>query len=347
MRHPHNGPLRASGRQLARPRPSEGTPAGRSLRLQILGAGVLAVAGVAVFAMLDSEPEVNQADDTAPVQVEAQARVAEPKAPVVEGKQVAEALGAPTSDAVRQPAAVPPAVAAAAPAPPPPAPLETFPPAPPPAVAAPLPADPPAALAYAPPPAPPAPAAPEPAPPAEPVATAALDTPQPPPSAAPAATPALGEGLVTAAKNAPTDCLPPELVAVLADVAARFGPVTTVSTSRLNTDNHSPGSVRDKLHGACKAVDFKVQGRLEPVLAYLRTRKEVNGINSYRNRLIHIDFNERHAVAGAPAPVRRRAWPRPVEEEAPASPSPAAPAAEPVPFSPALPDVADRGAQGQ
>ena len=85
---------------------------------------------------------------------------------------------------------------------------------------------------------------------------------------------------------------------LLADVAARFGPVTVVSTHRLNSDNHSPGTIRYRLHAACKAVDFKTAGKLNEVLASLRSRPEVSGINSYRGGLIHIDLNENVRAAG-------------------------------------------------
>jgi hypothetical protein len=62
------------------------------------------------------------------------------------------------------------------------------------------------------------------------------------------------------APAAPTDCLPAGLRSVLKDVEARFGPVTLVSTTELHTKNRSRGGVRHKLHGACQAADFKVQG---------------------------------------------------------------------------------------
>jgi hypothetical protein len=102
---------------------------------------------------------------------------------------------------------------------------------------------------------------------------------------------------ITSAK-APTECLPPGLKAVLQEVQARFGPVTLVSTTALHTDNHSHGSTRHKMHTDCRAVDFKVQGDLQAVLAFLKSRPEVGGINSYRNNgVIHIDQNPRPAVA--------------------------------------------------
>ncbi len=52
------------------------------------------------------------------------------------------------------------------------------------------------------------------------------------------------------------------------------------------------------MHGDCQAVDFKVEGDLNAVTAYLRTRTEVAGINTYKNnRIIHIDAAQTRAVA--------------------------------------------------
>ena len=111
---------------------------------------------------------------------------------------------------------------------------------------------------------------------------------------------AITAGSVALGSGVSTDCLAPALQGVLADVAARFGRVTIVSTHRLNTENHSRGSVRHKLHLACKAVDFKTQRGSAEVIAYLRTRPEVAGINTYRpDGLIHIDLNENMRSARA------------------------------------------------
>lgn len=97
---------------------------------------------------------------------------------------------------------------------------------------------------------------------------------------------------------APTECLPTGLRNVLKDVEARFGAVMLVSTTELHTDNHSRASVRHKLHSACRAVDFKVKGNGKAVVAYLRSRPEVAGINSYGNNgVIHIDHAEPRQVA--------------------------------------------------
>jgi uncharacterized protein YcbK (DUF882 family) len=85
---------------------------------------------------------------------------------------------------------------------------------------------------------------------------------------------------------------------VLNDVQARFGAVTVVSAKEVHTRNHSPGRARHKLHRECKAVDFTVAGKADGVVAFLKARPEVNGVNSYRpNNLIHIDLNDRRRVA--------------------------------------------------
>jgi hypothetical protein len=105
------------------------------------------------------------------------------------------------------------------------------------------------------------------------------------------------------------------LKAVLADLATRFQGVTVVSTTVLHSDNHSPGSAREKMHGDCRAVDFRTASPVAEVTAYLRSRKEIAGINSYRNGLIHMDVNEggaRAATRQAPESAPVRAASRPV-----------------------------------
>jgi uncharacterized protein YcbK (DUF882 family) len=84
---------------------------------------------------------------------------------------------------------------------------------------------------------------------------------------------------------------------VLDDLRTRFGPVTIVSTKHINTDNHFRGSAREALHFSCKAVDFRVERPGQDVLRYLRSRREVAGVNSYRGGLIHIDFNGNYRAA--------------------------------------------------
>ena len=88
------------------------------------------------------------------------------------------------------------------------------------------------------------------------------------------------------------ECVPASLKTVLNEVSARFGPLTIVSTTHLQTDNHVSGSDRAKLHAACKAVDFRIEGpATDEVLRYLRGRRGIAGLTSYRGGLIHIDAN--------------------------------------------------------
>ena len=106
------------------------------------------------------------------------------------------------------------------------------------------------------------------------------------------------KAVLSKATSAPTDCLPATLRGVLKDVEARFGAVTLVSTTELHTDNHSRGSTRHRLHTACKAIDFKVKGDRWAVVAYLRARPEVAGVNTYGNNgVIHMDHNDLRQVA--------------------------------------------------
>jgi hypothetical protein len=100
-----------------------------------------------------------------------------------------------------------------------------------------------------------------------------------------------------------TDCPLPELHAVLADISARFGPVTVVATHQQKTANHRSGSIRDKLHHDCKAVDFRAErSRIDEIKAYLRSRREIGGVESYRDGVIHMDASSRAAlVTGVPS----------------------------------------------
>ncbi len=103
-----------------------------------------------------------------------------------------------------------------------------------------------------------------------------------------------------AAQGPPGDCLLSELRAVLADVTARFGAVTAVAAHQMKTSNHIAGSIREKLHHDCKAIDFRPDPRrVEEVKAYLRRRPEISGIESYRDGVIHID------TGGTPVASRR------------------------------------------
>jgi hypothetical protein len=104
-----------------------------------------------------------------------------------------------------------------------------------------------------------------------------------------------------ATQDPPGDCLLSELRAVLADVTARFGAVTAVAAHQMKTANHIAGSIREKLHHDCKAIDFRPDPRrVEEIKAYLRGRPEISGVESYRDGVIHID------TGGTPVATRRQ-----------------------------------------
>lgn len=176
-----------------------------------------------------------------------------------------------------------------------------------------------------------------------PTVTASLAPPDPPTRPPVSALPQqpLTQGAVKTNAAASTECLPSELRAVLADVAARFGEVTVVSTHELNTANHSPGSTRERLHHDCRAVDIRPdRSRIDEIKAYLRSRREVGGVESYRNGVVHMD------LAATIASRRMPARPAPAQSAAQAAPADALqaapPAPEPQPTSPFAPVVNPR-----
>jgi hypothetical protein len=122
--------------------------------------------------------------------------------------------------------------------------------------------------------------------PMAPVAAPPAAAEQPGPSAPPA------PAQLASQSGAPLECLPAPLRAVLDDLQSSFGPVTVVSTTHLHTDNHEAGSVRAKMHPACRAVDIRTARDPKEVVAFLRSRPEIGGVNSYRNRIIHFDLNQ-------------------------------------------------------
>jgi hypothetical protein len=201
--------------------------------------------------------------------------------------------------------------------------------------------------AVPPPPAPAKAAAETPAPPSEgPTVTASVSQALPPvraaappaPVAAPKpaiASPPPGRGLVKTGATAPLDCVPDALRAVLADLGARFGEVTFVSTNQLNTSNHTAGGGRDRLHLNCKAVDFRIdKSRAEEIKAYLRTRPEIGGVASYQNGVVHMDVKAALAAAPARPTPQRTSTPgraAPQQAAAPAVPADAMRAAPSAP----------------
>jgi hypothetical protein len=129
-------------------------------------------------------------------------------------------------------------------------------------------------------------------PPADPTATGSLPDARGPggPSGFQAQ---VAQGAITLRAGAPTGCLPGNLREVVADVAARFGPVSVESTHRGRGHNRRAGGAGGSMHLSCRAVDFRVKARARGVMAYLSSRPEVGGLKVYRNGIIHIDNGAR------------------------------------------------------
>lgn len=103
----------------------------------------------------------------------------------------------------------------------------------------------------------------------------------------------VAKGTITLRASTPTNCLPGDLREVVADVAARFGPVSIQSTHRTRSRNRRAGGAKYSLHLSCRAIDFRVRTRARGLMAYLRSRNEVGGLKIYRNGIIHIDNGSR------------------------------------------------------
>ena len=105
----------------------------------------------------------------------------------------------------------------------------------------------------------------------------------------------VAQGAILLRAGAPTGCLPGDLREVVADVAARFGPVSVESTHRGRGHNRRAGGAGGSMHLSCRAVDFRVKARARGVMAYLASRPEVGGLKVYRNGIIHIDNGSRRS----------------------------------------------------
>ena len=93
-----------------------------------------------------------------------------------------------------------------------------------------------------------------------------------------------------------TECPSAQIREVLVDISARFGPLTVIATDQQKTANHRSGSTREKLHHGCEAVDFRPErSRIDEIKTYLRSRSDIDGVESYRDGVIHIDASSRGA----------------------------------------------------
>jgi len=103
---------------------------------------------------------------------------------------------------------------------------------------------------------------------------------------------------------ASADCLAKPLRAVLAEVAANFGPLKVNSTCRSKKHNARVGGAKRSYHLTGSAVDFRIAGAVQPVLDFLTGKRTVGGLKHYGFGVFHIDTGPRrtwgnHSWAGA------------------------------------------------
>jgi hypothetical protein len=89
-----------------------------------------------------------------------------------------------------------------------------------------------------------------------------------------------------------TSCLPAAIRSALAEVQARFGAVTVVSTHRPGA--RIAGTRHASLHASCRAVDFRpARGTYGAVTSHLRAHWR-GGIGTYSSGHIHIDVGDNY-----------------------------------------------------
>lgn len=89
--------------------------------------------------------------------------------------------------------------------------------------------------------------------------------------------------------NAPSNCVPSRLKAVLKEVAKKYGPITVNSTVRSPSRNRKIGGKRGSLHLKCAAIDFRVHAPTKGLISFLRKHKYVGGYKRYKSGFYHID----------------------------------------------------------
>ena len=93
---------------------------------------------------------------------------------------------------------------------------------------------------------------------------------------------------------ASADCLAAPLRAVLAEVAAKFGPVRVNSTCRSKRHNAKVGGAPRSYHLTGNAADFRIPGTaVKEVHAFLSGKRVVGGLKHYGFGVFHIDTGPR------------------------------------------------------
>ena len=106
---------------------------------------------------------------------------------------------------------------------------------------------------------------------------------------------ALPKGKAYVKYNAPSNCVPGRLKAVLSQVSAKYGPITVNSTVRSRSKNRSVGGRNKSYHLSCAAVDFRVHGSTKGLMSYLASNKSVGGLKRYSSGFYHIDTGPRRS----------------------------------------------------
>ncbi len=87
----------------------------------------------------------------------------------------------------------------------------------------------------------------------------------------------------------PENCLPPQLLGVIYDIAETYGDVRIHSTHRSHRHNARVGGARQSFHLECRAIDFTVPRGPRNLFKLLRDRPEIGGLKRYPAGFFHID----------------------------------------------------------
>lgn len=104
---------------------------------------------------------------------------------------------------------------------------------------------------------------------------------------------AMPKGKAFVRYNAPSNCVPGSLRAVLNKVSKRYGPITVNSTYRSAGKNRRVGGRGKSYHLRCRAVDFRVHGSSRGLMRFLAGQPGVGGLNRYPSGFYHIDNGPR------------------------------------------------------
>lgn len=91
------------------------------------------------------------------------------------------------------------------------------------------------------------------------------------------------------------DCLPPQLLHVLYDIAENFGEVRISSTHRDPLRNRRVGGARNSFHLECRAIDFIRTGNRKAILQFIQNHPDVGGYKLYPRGHFHIDDGQRRS----------------------------------------------------